>query len=73
VNGKYVGLGLIGAISINLCGGIVLTLWLIFGRLALPVRGRIFLWSLAFVLVVLSGAELIFSLRENRRNSRRAD
>jgi hypothetical protein len=72
-NGKYVGLGLIGAISINLCGGIVLTLWLIFGRLALPVRGRIFLWSLAFVLVVLSGAELIFSLRENRRNSRRAD
>ena len=70
--GKYVGLGLIGAISINICGGIVLTLWLLFGRLALPMRGQIFLWSLAFVLVILSGVELIFAVRENRKDASRS-
>lgn len=57
-----VGLGLGGAISINLCSGLVLTLWLIFGKLALPVRGLIFLWGLAVILVIISGAELVIHL-----------
>ena len=35
------GLGLIGAIGINLCGGFVLLIWLIFGHIHIPVKGRI--------------------------------
>jgi hypothetical protein len=53
------GLGLLGAISINLCGGLILILWLLFGNLNLPNKGLILLWSLAFVLVIISGFELI--------------
>ncbi len=54
-----VGLGLGGAVSINLSGGIVLALWLLFGGLSIPLHGAIFLWFLVFVLVFISGAELL--------------
>jgi hypothetical protein len=53
------GLGLLGAISINLCGGCVLLFWLIFGDLNLPIHGAIFLWILDILLLVLSLFELI--------------
>ena len=53
------GLGVMGAISINLCGGIVLALWLIFGGLSLPTRGIVFLWALVAVLVGVSSVELL--------------
>jgi hypothetical protein len=53
------GLGLIGAISINLCGGTALALWLVFGRLQLPTGGFIFLWVLVVILIVVSLAELL--------------
>jgi len=53
------GLGLIGAVAINLCGGLVLAAWLIFGELGLPLRGLIFLWLLAVLLVVISSVELL--------------
>jgi hypothetical protein len=55
----FTGLGLIGAISINLCGGLVLALWLIFGKMNLPDKGFIVLWSLVAVLIILSLAELL--------------
>lgn len=55
-----VGLGLGGAVSINLCGGLVLSLWLLFGSLNLPLKGLIFLWSLVFILVIISLAEIFF-------------
>ena len=48
------GLGILGAITINLCGGIVLIFWLIFGDLEIPVRGYIFLSALSFILVLIS-------------------
>ena len=54
------GLGLLGAISINLCGGTVLILWLIFGGLHLPAKGIFFLWLLAAVLFIISISELLF-------------
>lgn len=54
-----VGLGLAGAITINLCGGIVLIGWLIFGNLELPVRGNLFLWSISLLLVGISSIEVI--------------
>jgi hypothetical protein len=53
------GLGLTGAISINLCGGIVLAAWLSFGNLRLPAKGYIFLWLLVLVLIIISLIELI--------------
>jgi hypothetical protein len=57
------GLGLGGAIAINLCGGIVLGAWLIAGGLALPLRGWIFLGVLDGALVVISAVELVAHVR----------
>ena len=56
---RATGLGLLGAISINLCGGTVLALWLIFGGLDLPLKGLIILWSLVAILVIISTVELL--------------
>ena len=53
-----VGLGLSGTAAINLSGGFVLMLWLIFGDLNIPLRGYFFLWSLAIILVGISLFEL---------------
>ena len=54
-----VGLGLGGAVAINLCGAGVLALLLISGDLNLPIRGSVFLWALVSVLTVISGVELV--------------
>lgn len=62
-----VGLGVGGAVAINLSGGIVLLIWLLSSALHLPLRGRVFLWSLAVLLVGISMAELIVHLRESPR------
>ena len=56
--GKLVGLGLCGAVCINLCDAAVLAAWLIFGNLSIPARGHIVLWSLVAVLVGISTVEL---------------
>jgi hypothetical protein len=50
----FIGLGLGGAIAINLCGGFVLAIWLLSGRLNLPLRAQIFLWALVLLLIGLS-------------------
>lgn len=55
---KITGLGLYGAIAINICGGIVLAIWLLLGDLNLPYKGYLFLWILVFILVILSTIEL---------------
>jgi hypothetical protein len=57
------GLGLLGAISINLCGGTVLALWLTSGGLDLPLKGLIILWSLVAVLIIVSTVELLHFAR----------
>jgi hypothetical protein len=62
-SGRLVGLGLGGAIAINLCGGLVLTAWLIFGELSIPTGGRVFLWALAVILVVVSSIELLVHVK----------
>lgn len=54
----FVGLGLGGAVSINMCGGIVLALWLLFGNLIIPATGKLFLWVLVIILIGISGVEL---------------
>jgi hypothetical protein len=60
---RLVGLGLGGAIAINLCGGIVLALWMASGKLLLPIRGQVFLWSLVVILLVISTIELLVHQR----------
>jgi hypothetical protein len=58
-----VGLGLGGAIAINLCGGIVLALWMASGKLLIPIRGQVLLWSLVVILLVISTIELLVHQR----------
>jgi hypothetical protein len=54
---RFIGLGLGGAIAINLCGGLVLAAWLLSNRLSLPLRGHFFLWFLLLLLVGISVLE----------------
>lgn len=67
-SGSLVGLGLGGAVAINLCGGLALTAWLIFGELNIPTGGRIFLWSLAVILVVVSSIELLVHVKGRQQS-----
>ena len=53
------GLGLGGAIVINICGAGILTLWLIFKPLNLPVRGLIILWVVAVVVLGIGILEVL--------------
>jgi len=61
------GLGLQGAVAINLSGGVVLALWLVLGDLRLPFRGFAFLWGLAVVLIGVSLLEILASRRGRDR------
>ena len=59
------GLGLHGAIAVNLCGALVLTGWLLLGNLRLPPRGAALLWGIA-VLVLGVGIVEIVQVRRAR-------
>ena len=61
---NLVGLGLGGAVAINLSGGFVLLIWLLGGELDLPSRGLVFLWTLAVLLVGISSVELLAHFRK---------
>ena len=56
---RAIGLGLMGASVINLCGAAVLVAWLIGGTMDLPARGTLFLWALAVIVVGLSITQLV--------------
>jgi hypothetical protein len=58
-SGPCHGLGLGGAIAINLSGGCILTFWLLVGELDIPLHGEIFLWTLAILLLLISIAEWV--------------
>jgi hypothetical protein len=60
------GLGLKGAVIINICGGICLAVWLIFGNINVPVKGQIVMWSLVLILVGLSSIEFISQVRKKK-------
>jgi hypothetical protein len=64
--GNHAGLGTTGAICINLCGGIVLFFWLVSGNLDLPLKGKILLWTLDIILLVISLIELSLTLRNKK-------
>jgi hypothetical protein len=64
---KVTGLGLGGAIAINLCGGGALAIWLLGGTLALSTRGYAFLGTVTFVVLSISLVETSHLLIEHRR------
>lgn len=64
------GLGLGGAICINVCGAGVLTLWLIAGELTMPLRGRVFLWAVA---IVILGLSIVEAAAQRGRGSQHTD
>ncbi|MDO9515972.1 MAG: hypothetical protein Q7J01_07750 [Syntrophales bacterium] len=53
------GLGLGGAIVINIIGSFVLICWLIFGSLVIPLKGRIILWTIGVVIFLIGIAEMV--------------
>jgi hypothetical protein len=52
------GLGLAGAIVINLCGGSVLLWWLVFKPFDLPMRGQLILWTVAILVLGIGLVEI---------------
>jgi hypothetical protein len=53
------GLGLGGAIAINLCGAGVLLIWLLLKGFEIPLRGHIILWAIALIVILVGIVELI--------------
>jgi hypothetical protein len=60
---KVTGLGLEGAITINILGAGALVAWLLAGHLELPQRGYLFLWVVASLVLGVALFELIYKLR----------
>ena len=56
---SYSGLGLLGAIAINLCGSMAVGLWLLLGPEALSSRGVAVLWAVAVGVFGMAVAELM--------------
>ena len=56
---NFHGLGLGGAILINLAGSIVLIIWLLFGSLSIPLRGQIILWTVGLVVFLIGIVEMV--------------
>jgi hypothetical protein len=61
-----VGLGLGGAIAINLCAAFVLVFWLFNGKLRVSLFGHITLWILLIILVVISVFEIYVSRKKKK-------
>jgi len=53
------GLGLGGAIAINLCGTGVLLVWLLVSPFDIPLRGNLILWSIAIIVLIVGLVEII--------------
>jgi hypothetical protein len=53
------GLGLGGAIAINLCGALALLVWLESTPFDIPLRGYVILWSVALIVLVVGIVEIL--------------
>ena len=67
----FTGLGLAGALSINLSFGLALAIWLLTSASTVTSIGVIVLWSLVVILIGISGVELLAEIRA-RNHSRAA-
>jgi len=61
------GLGLDGAIAINLCGAGVLAGWLIVSPQMFTIRGRVTLWTVAILVIGIGLVELAHRARSRPR------
>ena len=61
------GLGLSGAIVINLCGGGALLFWLIAMPIEIPLRGQVTLWVVAVLVVVIGLVEFVSEFWKSER------
>ena len=55
---RFRGLGLGGAILINIVGSLVLIFWLLFVSLDIPIKGRIVLWIVGVIVFLIGIVEL---------------
>jgi len=62
------GLGIGGAILINIFGAGALVFWLLFGTMDIPLRGHIILWIIALIVISISVIELM-AARKNFKQS----
>jgi hypothetical protein len=53
------GLGLGGAIAINICGALALLMWLVSTPLNIPLRGYVILWSIAVIVLLVGMVEIL--------------
>ena len=60
---RWRGLGLFGALVINLVAGGVVCVWLVINPFSIPVRGYAVLWTVAIVVVAMGAIELIALMR----------
>jgi hypothetical protein len=56
---RMAGLGVEGAIAINLCGGGALMGWLVAGDLSIPMRGYLLLWAVAMLVLTIGLTEAV--------------
>ena len=61
------GLGIEGAIAVNVCGAVVLMIWLISGGLSIATRGLVFLWAVAILVLGIGVSEIVIRARKNRQ------
>lgn len=61
------GLGVDGAIAINVCGAGVLAIWLIFGSLDVPSIGRSVLWAVAIAVFLIAAVEMLWRFWDRKR------
>ena len=67
-HGGRQGLGIDGAIAINLCGAGVVAGWLLLAPQAIPARGRITLWIIALLVLGIGLVELRHRLRSEKES-----
>ena len=53
------GLGLGGAIAINICGALVLLIWLLIDPFDFPIRGYVILWFIAVIVLLIGIGEIV--------------
>ena len=66
---RLTGLGLAGALCINLSFGIALAVWLSVTKVDLPALGALLLWALVVILVGIGGLELAVHLKHESKSA----